>query len=222
MGKNLLTPKQKQILELASRDEIITKQFFLTGGTALSYFYFEHRFSEDLDFFSEERYNPKRILSWVSSVGDSLKAKKIEQQDLTGQHTFFFYFSRNTKVKVDFSHFPFDHLGTFKKFNSLRVSSIDDIAINKVHAITTRKRARDYLDLYLCIRELKWEVDDIKKNYRLKFGVHLSIEEIITSFVNVVDAKDLPMFIGDFDFKKEVERFFLDYAKNLKKKIVTR
>jgi predicted nucleotidyltransferase component of viral defense system len=53
MGKTILTPNQKILLAEISRYQPITKRFYLTGGTALSEFYFQHRLSEDLDFFSE-------------------------------------------------------------------------------------------------------------------------------------------------------------------------
>ena len=41
--------EQKRITELVTAK---FKKYYLTGGTALS-FYFNHRFSEDLDFFSQ-------------------------------------------------------------------------------------------------------------------------------------------------------------------------
>lgn len=82
MGKNLLTPKQKQLLGLISEDKIITRDFYLTGGTALSYFYFKHRFSEDLDFFCQKEINSKALLTSISKIGDLVKPKKIEMQSL--------------------------------------------------------------------------------------------------------------------------------------------
>ena len=49
---------------------LITKKFrkyYLTGGTALS-FYFDHRFSEDLDFFTQDykKEDPALIMNFVS------------------------------------------------------------------------------------------------------------------------------------------------------------
>ena len=43
---------QKEVLGVMSGIDMIAKNFFLTGGTALSVFYFHHRSSEDIDFFS--------------------------------------------------------------------------------------------------------------------------------------------------------------------------
>ena len=47
MAKSILTPFQKDVLELVSKNPIFTKNFYLTGGTALSEFYLRHRESED-------------------------------------------------------------------------------------------------------------------------------------------------------------------------------
>lgn len=191
----------------------------MTGGTVLSEFYFKHRYSEDLDFFSEKEFDSKKVMSTISKIGDKLNLNKIEQQNLTGQNTFYLYFTPKKFIKIDFSEFPFSHLGIFKKFNNLRISSIEDITVNKLHAITTRQRSRDYFDLYLCLKQLEWNHTDLLKNYRLKFDVILPIEQLITSYINVVQATDLPKFL-DITRWKEVKTYFLHEANGLKDKIL--
>lgn len=219
MEESVLTKSQRKLLGLISKNNFITKNFFLTGGTALSEFYFKHRFSEDLDLFSENEFNSKEVLSSISSFKKALKPIKIEQQSLTGQEIFFFHFSDKDIVKIDFAYFPFTPLGNFTKLNQLNISGVEDICINKVHAISTRKRARDYLDLYFCIEHLKWSAVDIRNNYKLKFDVSLSYEQLIASFINVVDAKDLPIFLGKTSWS-DVKNYFLKQAENLKKEII--
>jgi len=51
-----LYPLQNGVLNLVKK---LKTPFFLTGGTAHSRFYFNHRFSDDLDFFviNESKYN---------------------------------------------------------------------------------------------------------------------------------------------------------------------
>lgn len=219
MGQSLLTPNQKKLLGAISKEPYLISQFFLTGGTALSEFYFQHRFSEDFDLFSETEFDTKRIISWAQKTKTLLNFFKIEQQTLSGQEIFFFYSGETDFVKVDFAQFPFSHLGTFKKHNGLWISSVDDICINKIHAITTRKRARDYFDLFFCIPHLDWKLNDILKNYRLKFDVSLPPEQLATSFANVLDAQDEPRFLGNVDWEK-VKKYFLSLAKELKGELV--
>lgn len=50
----ILTTAQISLLEEFIKSDL-NDVFRLTGGTALSAFYLEHRLSEDLDFFSHEK-----------------------------------------------------------------------------------------------------------------------------------------------------------------------
>ncbi len=156
---------------------------------------------------------------WIKEISkESTTIKKIKQNTLSNQEIYYIHFP-NEIVKVDFAYFPFPHIGKFTKFNMLRVSSMEDIAINKLQAIISRKRMRDYLDLYLIIKKLRWYISDLRQNYRLKFDVWLDPEEIATNFVNVLDAKDRPIFLGKVS-QKEIVDFFLDQSIKLKKEIL--
>ncbi|MEW6607226.1 MAG: nucleotidyl transferase AbiEii/AbiGii toxin family protein [bacterium] len=52
MKIQVLTKSQKKLLKEISLFSAMKNDFFLTGGTALSAFYLQHRYSEDLDFFT--------------------------------------------------------------------------------------------------------------------------------------------------------------------------
>ena len=63
----------------------MTKQFkcfYLTGGTALSFF-FEHRFSEDLDFFTQvySRQEPDHVMKFISDQTGFLHELREDQND---------------------------------------------------------------------------------------------------------------------------------------------
>ncbi len=60
---------QKEILSQFG-DISDSKEFYLTGGTALSFFYLRHRKSNDLDFFTN---NPELILPFSYSLEENLK-----------------------------------------------------------------------------------------------------------------------------------------------------
>jgi predicted nucleotidyltransferase component of viral defense system len=219
MEEKILTFHQREILEFISKDQFVCKNFFLTGGTALAEFYYQHRLSEDLDFFSENEVDSREVLKCVSRISNKLKPSKVSQESLNGQEVFYFNFGKTDFVKIDFACFPFEHLGKFKYYNNLRISSPLDIAVNKLHAISTRSRSRDYFDLYLCLNKIPLSVKEIIKNYRLKFDVYISPEHIATSFVKVLDAQDTPVFLENIQWKK-VEKFFLDLADGEKRKII--
>lgn len=184
----------------------------------MSEFYLQHRLSEDLDFFSEKPFDENLVLAWVKKTGKRLLVSETEYRVLRGQHSFFFNFSDEV-VKIDFAYFPFAHFGTFFKKDRLRISSIEDIAINKVQAIITRNRARDYYDLFAVIKKQSSDLKTLKRQYRLKFDVNISNEELAKACTDILDAKDMPRFLGRVDWG-EVERFFLGEAKKLQKKIL--
>jgi len=50
---NILTPFQETVLREIGHSSL-NENFFLTGGTALSAFFLQHRYSEDLDFFTDQ------------------------------------------------------------------------------------------------------------------------------------------------------------------------
>lgn len=58
---SILSENQKRLLSLLAEEKTITDNFYLGGGTALAEFYLHHRLSEDLDFFSENEFDPQVI-----------------------------------------------------------------------------------------------------------------------------------------------------------------
>ena len=50
-AQNILTLSLQAFVQKLGQS-VLGESFFLTGGTALSAFFLEHRYSEDLDFFT--------------------------------------------------------------------------------------------------------------------------------------------------------------------------
>ena len=63
--KSILSENQTKILRLLAGDYSISSRFYLTGGTALAEFYLKHRYSEDLDFFCEQEFDPQNIRTYA-------------------------------------------------------------------------------------------------------------------------------------------------------------
>jgi len=54
INKKILTKEQQTFLDIISNSsESTMENFYLSGGTALTGFYIPYRYSDDLDFFSE-------------------------------------------------------------------------------------------------------------------------------------------------------------------------
>jgi len=144
---------------------LITKKFrkyYLTGGTALS-FYFDHRFSEDLDFFTQDyrKEDPDKIMSYVSKEsGFEFKLEAYQDDpELIPMKVYSLGLGRRCVLKIDF-------VSDFEK-NIKRIKngmhSLEDVYCRKIYAgigtvkklDTTgriihagRKSVKDLFDLY--------------------------------------------------------------------------
>jgi len=214
----ILTPQQKEFLDIVSEDKYLCKKFYLTGGTPLSAFYLYHRISEDVDLFCEEEINLLPIRAFLGKVQKKLKLKKIDYRNFLGLHSFELYFSEKEKLKVDFNYYPFPRIEKGIKYKNISVDSIYDIAVNKVHTIVMKPRARDFIDIYFIIKEKKYSFDDLIMKAKAKFDWHIDPIQLGISFTQAAELKDYPRMIKKIDHR-EWKQFFIDYAISLKKQI---
>ena len=218
MGQKILTARAEAILLAAKRDTAITGQYYLTGGTALSYYYLHHRISEDLDFFSHIEPDGNMLAKWVHGVAKATHAGDVEFQTLNGQFVYYIHYDDEV-VKIDFAQYPFEHAGNFHMDMSLRVASLLDIGINKLQAIQTRARGRDYVDIYTIIHEGNIPLSDLQQGYRIKIDMHVAPEEWAKYFVKILDATDQPRFLGTLKWDA-VQKYFLHEARMLGKAVM--
>lgn len=224
MGKTILTARQLDFLELAQVQASITKRFYLTGGTALSEFYFKHRLSEDIDLFSEKEVDPKAIEPFLQHISTSLGIVKIIKENFLGLFTYKLQYEDGYTLKVDFNYYPFPKIEKGVYLGKLEVSSIYDIAVNKLHTISMRFRARDYIDLYFIFTRSEYKPEKYLERMRIdsqaKFDWPLEVKNLVAALIRVKDIKtgDLPKMLVPLDQKK-MENFFLKLAKSLEKEI---
>src|SRR3989344_703783 len=108
MAKKILNPIQKQILSILSRDYVFVKNFYLTGGTALSEFYLHHRLSEDLDFFSMTEIDKIWLNTISTKIAKEINTTKDTQESFNRNLVFF-----NLKgqiIKTEFTYFPMEQI----------------------------------------------------------------------------------------------------------------
>lgn len=220
MEKSILTPRQFDFLELAEKDPWLTKNFFLSGGTALSAFYLHHRLSEDLDFFSEKEVSERSIRAFLKKTSPKLGFKDFERKNFWGLEMYVLRFNRKEMLKVDFSYYPFPPIEKWTYFGKLRVASIYDIAVDKLQTIGSKVRPRDYIDLYFIFKEKGYQLKNLLDDIRIKFDLSIEISGLASSFLMVKDLKDedFPRMLKSFD-RKEMEEFFLSLARSLEKEI---
>ena len=220
MGKTILTPKQLNFLEFIQQDKQITKRFYFTGGTALAEFYLKHRYSEDIDLFTEkEEVNQPVVEAFLKKSSVKLSVVKIVKSQFLGLVSFKLKYKDGEELKVDFNYYPFLRIEKGLKYKNLEVDSVYDIATNKVHTLFMKPRSRDYIDLYFIIKSFNYSLDRLILDAKVKFDWDISRIDLASQFTRVLDIIDLPRMLVPFN-RKDMEKFFLDQAKSLKADIL--
>ena len=217
---NILSKNQKNILEIISKDKLICDNFYLTGGTALAEFYLHHRLSEDLDFFSENEFEPQAISVFLEKIKNKAKIKKVEYQQSFNRNLFFLDLIDGDKIKMEFTYFPFSRIEKKEKMGDLYIDSLLDIAANKVFTIYQNPRSRDFIDLYFILKKDKGlSLDDLTKKAQIKFGNYIDPIQLGAQYMKAKELKDFPKMIADI--KENVwQDFFIAEAKKLSHKII--
>lgn len=216
----ILTENQLKILEKINGDKFLTRNFYLTGGTALAEFYLKHRFSEDLDFFSEQEFDAEAIAVFFQKNKTDLKIKKVDFEQSYNRNLFFLYIDIDKEIiKTEFTYFPFERIEKTKKIKNISIDSALDIAVNKIFIIYQKERARDYIDLYFLIQKYKWSIEELVKKAKIKFDWHIDYLQLGAQFIKAENVSDYPKMIKNIPEKKWVD-FFIKEAEKLKIKIV--
>lgn len=214
-----LTRRQEEFLAVVLQTPYILKKFYLSDGTALSSWYLHHRDSFDLDFFSEqEEVNSAYIIKWLISQKDKLGIVDIIHEEQFGFNFFNLTYSNGDKLKVDFSYFPSERINKGIAWKGLQIDSLYDIAVNKFHTIATSPRGRDYIDLYLILKQESYPIKQLIQDAAIKHGVRQGTLQIAKQFLRSSEFSDSPKMLIPLD-KKEMDKFFSDLAKSLEKGI---
>ena len=109
MGKNtILTNEQQKILDLIAGNNYLRSKFYFTGGTALSEVYLRHRLSEDLDIFSQEKFDEEEIFKILEGWSSDFKFK-INPVSRGNVNIYLLEFTRKKNLKIDFSFISEEH-----------------------------------------------------------------------------------------------------------------
>lgn len=143
-------------------------EFYLVGGTALSLYYFDHRESQDLDFFTQS-FSKKMVEEIVGFISAALKKKitlKAQQSNsrFVKMAVYAIPLREEKSLKVDFVEDYAGLIRPLKTIDGIKVASLEDIYIRKIYAITgtaesqdligrkitigSRQEAKDFFDLY--------------------------------------------------------------------------
>ena len=145
--QNILYPLQDKVLNIVAE---LPVEFYLTGGTALSRAYLNHRYSDDLDFFLN---NSSSFKLQVNMVINALKEYGISFETAVADEGYarLFVFQGEHALKLDFVNDVTFRSGTpepTKLFK--RTDNLFNILSNKITALG-RYSPKDVVDIiYLC------------------------------------------------------------------------
>ena len=197
---------QDKVLETVFDTEQL---FYLTGGTCLSRFYQEKRYSDDLDFFTNA--SPRYSFA-LRNIKIALQKKftltvEVESKDFTR-------FKINDLLQLDFVNDISSRYGeVIVTQNGFLIDNIENILSNKLTAVIGRDNPKDIFDIYLISKSYKIDWTDILKSAHEKAG--FSNEELIIRLKSFPKKLLHEIKIVDKDFLHDFETEFKNVIKNI-------
>ena len=177
---NNLYAVQDDLMEMVQDQEV---DFYLTGGTALSRCYLNHRYSDDLDFFVNEapdfKKQTERVVSAIRQAGMQIEIGTASESFLR-----ITVLKDEVSLKIDFVNDVIYHYGDFEAahfFN--KIDSWRNILSNKLSAVS-RLEPKDIVDLLFIAKKFAFEWPDIMAEAKNKdlWVEPLNVSRIIKEF----------------------------------------
>ncbi len=214
MGQTLthyFTDSQRRFLEEVQREPYLVEKFYLTGGTALSACYLNHRLSEDIDLFSDASFDESRVIASMTRIASVLHVPSTLEK-IHERLRYDLVFPKQNLLKIDFVFYDFKHIEPVQYVNNLAVDSIGDIAVNKLLSISQRTASKDYVDLYFLLK--KYTIWDLQHGVEHKFKMEIEPFYLSSLFAKVSELTDLPIMKKKLTLD-QLKQFFLIEAKRL-------
>jgi predicted nucleotidyltransferase component of viral defense system len=141
------------------QDEIFSMiesdKFYLTGGTCLSRFYYNHRYSDDLDFFFLGNVFSKHDFEAEFREIQKIISKQFKTKlEISSDYFKRLYIYQNEiPLKLEFVYENFQTVKDPISHGKILIDTKENILANKFSAIHGRKTVKDYFDLYYLLKE---------------------------------------------------------------------
>lgn len=207
----LYTREQEIILDEIKKSEFLQSQFYYTGGTALSAVYLQHRYSDDLDFFSEKKFNNQVLFTLVEEWSRKHHFT-FESRFVEVVYIFNLLFSDKENLKVDFSYYPYEKIEKEQIIDGIKVDSLIDIAVNKMLTISQRTEVKDFVDLYFLLEQ--FSIWDLLHGVNIKFRMEIEPIFAAANCLKVEDFTTLPRMLKPLTLE-QLQSFFRKQAETL-------
>lgn len=214
MEKTILTDDQLKIIS-AIGNEPLLKNFYLSGGTALSAYYLKHRFSDDLDFFIFKDPDKIFLHHFAERLKLLLAADELYFRRLFDRNLFIFKLGKQ-ELKTEFTKYPFKQLAKSVIKNGIKIDSLRDIAANKFMTLLDRFDPKDFVDLFFLLK--KFKLDKIRRDAEKKFNTKITDLALGSELSKVRHIEALPKMIKEISIK-ELKDFFGQQAVIMERKI---
>jgi hypothetical protein len=207
--KDILSALQWEFLSCFFED---AAPFFLTGGTALSAFYLQHRYSEDLDLFTLDGSAFDRVSLYVADTAAKLHAEAVSLQTAPLFHRY--RITRDAdSVIVDLVKEVVPQVSLEKKrFDGVVVDTLADITANKVCTVISRIEIKDFIDLYFLGRAVYLLGKYIELAQRKDAGV---FQAMLACFLSEFRLSKVPDFMIAPISLEEVREYFQSSGRKL-------
>jgi predicted nucleotidyltransferase component of viral defense system len=206
----ILTEFQQRFLREFSATPL-RESFYLTGGTALSAFYLQHRYSEDLDFFTEEPGMVSRVLPVLEKLVRDLETRMEVRRQFRSYLECFIDAGRGEILRCDFAEdAPFRlQERTYQAEYGIYVDNALDMACNKLSALYDRTEAKDFVDVYFIDKEII-RLEDLFPKAKQK---HVGLDDywLAVSFAKAEEFVKLPRMAKPVEVE-DLKRFFREKA----------
>ena len=190
--QEILTSEQLELLPLIKS---FSQEFGLVGGTAIALF-IGHRRSIDFNLFTDKEFDNWKIRRKIFRHG------KIDGvlRDEDGQYTVVIH-----KVRITFFSYPFK-INFSKSFNKvINLPDLLTLAAMKAYALGRRAKWKDYVDLYVIMRDY-YDIHKIIKRARRIFGLEFN-EKLFRaqfSYFKDIDYTEKVDYLKGFEVGAEI------------------
>jgi hypothetical protein len=196
MHHNILSKEQSDLLPHLKS---FNRTFYMVGGTAIA-LHLGHRRSIDFDLFCQAPLNKHRLKGKLLTIPFN---KHIIFEDFDQMHLMIH------GVKTTFFNYPYPIEHPVKVKNIISIPDLITLAAMKAFALGRRAKWKDYVDLYLILRdffsipEISHKADEIfgslynEKLFREQLAYHNDIDfsEPVEYIVPAVSEKEIKEFL---------------------------
>ena len=171
LSKNAL----KTVVSLSTHIE----DFYLAGGTGLA-LQLGHRFSDDLDFFSQNRFNVDEMISVIKPDTVFYTSKGTIHCEING-------------IRISLLFYSVPLMNPPLQWCNIKIANIRDIVAEKIKTLSQRGSKKDFVDVYAAIK-LKYSITEVCDIFKKRFGESdINYYHVLKSLTFYEDAEEEPM-----------------------------